>query len=135
MPRQDAASRAQFPAPRLANIVCVDSLRLPVTKRYFLLATVLVLLPWGARAELYSFVNEDGDYVISKDRPSAGEYVVLTDDGEFVERIQSPALDVPISHWRPWYLPREPNPFISTEPKPPPEGSVVIEEVEESDRE
>ena len=95
--------------------------------------TWIVMLAWSgvAQAELYSYVNDDGDYVITRDRPSSGEYVVLSDEGEFIERVQTPALDVPVSHWRPWYLPSEPNPFTSPEPEQPPEPSVVIEEVDE----
>ncbi len=102
-------------------------------KPYLLQAALLTLAPWGAQAELYSFVNENGDYVISRDRPSSGAYVVLSDDGEFIERVQSPVLDVPVSHWRPWYLPSEANPFMSPEPEAPPEPSVVIEEVEDAE--
>ena len=85
-----------------------------------------------AAAELYSYANADGDYVISQARPDDGrDYIVLSDDGEFIQRVQSPALDVPISHWRPWYLPAEPNPLDDQEPDPLPTPSVVVDEVEQ----
>lgn len=86
-----------------------------------------------AMAKLYSYQNADGDYVISRERPKdIGEYAVLTDEGEFIELVHPPALDVPISHWRPWYLPPQPNPFVDAEPEEPSEPKVIIEEVDES---
>ena len=96
-------------------------------------ASLLVALATSpaAHAELYSYANEDGDYVISKERPTnTGEYVVLSDEGEFIRRVQQPALRVPTSHWRPWYLPDEPNPFDIDAPEAPPEPEIVIEEVD-----
>lgn len=66
------------------------------------------------RAELYAYVNEQGDYVVTQERPGkkdAAEYAVLTDDGEFLHLVRPRELDVPITHWRPWFLPKEPDPF------------------------
>jgi len=87
-----------------------------------------------AAAKLYSYENENGDYVISKQRPkNVGEYAVLTNEGEFIELVHPPALDVPITHWRPWYLPPEPNAFAGPEPAElaePAEPSITIEEVD-----
>jgi hypothetical protein len=87
-----------------------------------------------ASADVYSYMNEDGDYVVSKQRPqAAGEYAVLTDDGKFIELVRPPTLRVPITHWRPWYLPREPNPLDPIEPDTLPEPKVIIEEVDQAD--
>ncbi len=84
-----------------------------------------------AAADLYSYVNADGDYVISKQPPkNVGAYVVLSDEGEFIERVEFAPSDVPITHWRPWYLPREPNPMEAPLQDVPAEGTVVIEEIE-----
>jgi hypothetical protein len=95
-----------------------------------LLTTLGLAAP--AAADVYSYMNEAGDYVITKERPkTAGEYAVLTDDGEFIELIRPPVLNVPITHWRPWYLPAEPNPLDPIEPDQPPEPTVTIEEVDE----
>lgn len=104
-----------------------------MTRGSIIRSALVVAVTFAApvQADLYSYVNKDGDYVISKLRPTSGEYVVLSDHGEFVERVQSPALDVPVSHWRPWYLPSEPNPFVDTEPDAPPVPHVVIEETDE----
>ena len=63
-------------------------------------------------AELYAYVNEDGDYVVSQKRPKEPvEYSVLTDDGDFIRLIPAPQENVTITHWRPWFLPREPDPL------------------------
>jgi hypothetical protein len=86
-----------------------------------------------AAAEIYAYVNEDGDYVVTKDNPgkSVGEYAVLTDDGEFLRLVNPRDLDVPITHWRPWFLPKEPDPFdASPDLYEEREGTVGIEEVE-----
>ena len=87
-----------------------------------------------ALASLYSYQNEAGDYVISQTKPKGvAEYAVLTDDGEFVRLVRKQE-NVPISHWRPWYLPREPDPFkgpdIDLREQAP---SVEVEEIDEAD--
>jgi hypothetical protein len=72
--------------------------------RWSIIGTGLLALALAAsaRAELYSYENANGDYVISKERPDGvSEYAVLTDDGEFIELVNAPNLQVPISHWRP----------------------------------
>jgi hypothetical protein len=95
---------------------------------------VLLLAP-TAGATLYAYVNEDGDYVISQKRPGKGvEYAILTDDGEFVRLVQPRDLNVPITHWRPWFIPQEIDPFeLDLEPVEEREGRVGIEEVEPGD--
>lgn len=103
----------------------------PVSR--LLLILPLGALPLGAppMADVYSYMNDDGDYVISKERPKgSGEYAVLSDEGEFIELVQRPELNVPITHWRPWYLPTEPNPFDPPTPEEPAEPKVIIEEVD-----
>ncbi|MCZ6710896.1 MAG: hypothetical protein O7B25_11080 [Gammaproteobacteria bacterium] len=86
-----------------------------------------------AVADVYSYVNEDGDYVVSKRRPEhAAEYAVLTDEGEFVTLVRPLELDVPVSHWRPWYLPEPPNPFRGPAPVEGPTPTVIIEEVDKT---
>lgn len=87
-----------------------------------------------ATANLYSYANENGDYVISRQRPrTSGEYAVLTDDGEFIELVHPRAPDVPVTHWRPWYLPKQPNPLET--PDAAPDGKVIIEEVDAANNE
>ena len=95
------------------------------------LALCLHALPVSAR--LYSYVNEEGDYVVSKKRPkNVDEYAVLTDEGEFIRLVKRKRDDVPITHWRPWYMPNEPDPINPVEPgleQRTPE--VLIEEVDQ----
>ena len=98
-------------------------------------ALLLLALAFAAEAaaNLYSYANEDGDYVISKERPrTSDEYAVLTDDGEFIELVHPRATDVPITHWRPWYLPKQPNPLDPVTPDTVPEPKVIIEEVDDA---
>ena len=88
----------------------------------------------GARAEVYAYVNGEGDYVVTRDRPGddVAEYAVLTDDGEFLRLVNPRDLDVPISHWRPWFLPKEPDPYDADQDAyREREGTVDIEELEE----
>lgn len=83
-------------------------------------------------ADVYAFVNEDGDYVVSRNKPDASvaEYAVLTDDGEFLRLVHPRELDVPVTHWRPWFLPREPDPYDGDpDAYREREGTVDIEEV------
>lgn len=97
-------------------------------------AGVATALALPVHAEVYAYVNEDGDYVVTRDNPgkSVGEYAVLTDDGEFLRLVRPRDLDVPITHWRPWFLPREPDPFdADPDVYREREGTVGIEEVEE----
>ena len=89
--------------------------------------------PAASLADVYSYQNADGDYVVSKTRPKGvAEYAVLTDAGEFLRLVRKQD-NVPITHWRPWYLPREPHPFdgpdVDIRPR---EGEVVVEEVDEA---
>ena len=86
-------------------------------------------------AEVYAYVNEAGDYVVSQKPPGKGvEYAILTDDGEFVRLVQPRDLDVPVTHWRPWFIPKEPDPYdFDPEVLEDREGTVEIEEIESED--
>ena len=75
----------------------------------------------SAHAEVYAYENEQGQYVVAPQKPSnpMTEYSVLTDDGKFV-RLVSPAQAarqnrIPIDHWRPWFIPKEPHPLERTD--------------------
>jgi hypothetical protein len=84
-----------------------------------------------AMANLYSYMNEQGDYVVTQKRPkNADEYAVLSNDGEFLHLVRPIALDVPVSHWQPWYLPKQANPFAPDQPDQEAKPSVIIEEVD-----
>ena len=107
-------------------------------KTVMLLAALVVAawLPAGANAEVYAYVNEAGDYVVTKDNPgrSVAEYAVLSDDGEYLRTVRPRELDVPITHWRPWFLPKEPDPFdADPDVFRDREGRVGVEEVEPAD--
>ena len=39
------------------------------------------------------------------------QYAVLSDEGEFIRSVPGRKQQIPISHWRPWYLPKEPHEF------------------------
>ncbi|MFU8816931.1 MAG: hypothetical protein ACNA7W_16410 [Pseudomonadales bacterium] len=74
---------------------------------------LLAVTPHTAQANVYAYMDENGDYVVTKKRPGKGvrEYAVLSDDGEFIRLVQPRDLDVPITHWRPWFIPKEPDPY------------------------
>jgi len=78
-------------------------------KRIVIAAVLLALTP-AVHAKVYAYVNEHGDYVITQKKPdkSVREYAVLTDDGEFVRLVRAREPNVPITHWRPWFIPRDP---------------------------
>lgn len=100
---------------------------------------LIASLTTPALANVYSYLNPEGDYVISQKRPEGvAEYAVLTDNGELVELVgytetsaprSAIALDVPITHWQPWFLPKQANPFVATKLDDLPVPSVSIEEV------
>ncbi|MEZ5557819.1 MAG: hypothetical protein R3E86_04650 [Pseudomonadales bacterium] len=70
------------------------------------------LTPQTLSARVYAYVNEDGDYVISQKRPKIPvEYAILTDDGEFIRLVPAPQPPVPVTHWKPWFMPRQPDPL------------------------
>ena len=100
-----------------------------VSRRAVALLTLGLAGP--ALADVYAYVNKDGDYVVTPQRPGGDtEYAVLTDDGEFLRLVRPRDADVPVTHWRPWFLPREahpmdPGPEAYTER----EGVVGVEEV------
>lgn len=99
-----------------------------------LLAALPAALPLTpALADVYAYVNAEGDYVVTQKRPGKDvEYAVLSDDGEFLRLVQPEDLDVPVSHWRPWFLPKQPDPFdADPEAYREREGRVGVEEVED----
>ena len=93
---------------------------------------VLAAIAPSAAAELYAYANKKGDYVITKNLPKdVNEYAVLTDQGEFVKLVQENDIRAPISHWRPWFLPKEPHPLDGPQIDLPGQEPVVeIEEIE-----
>ena len=72
-------------------------------------AFTLLILATSVSAELFSFTNEQGQYLVSKTKPRnpGVEYAVLRNDGEFVHLVRGTAADGS-DHWRPWYVPKEP---------------------------
>lgn len=90
----------------------------------------------SADAEVYAYVNDNGDYVVTRENPGARvrEYAVLTDDGEFLRLVNPRELDVPITHWRPWFLPKQPDPYdADPDLYEEREGVVEVEELDEDD--
>jgi len=87
----------------------------------------------SGHADIYSYTNEDGDYIVSQTRPESPDisYAVLTDEGEFIRMVEGRGKQVPITHWRPFFLPKEPHPFdgpnVETEEQEP---MISIDEVE-----
>ena len=101
-----------------------------------LATTLLFLLTSDAFAEIYAYTNADGDYVVTQTKPEDRNlsYAILTDDGEFVRMVEGKQKRVPISHWRPFFLPKEPHPMDGPEFEiREREPSVDIEEVEPED--
>lgn len=98
------------------------------------LALTLGFASGSACADVYAYVNDDGDYVVTPDEPgrSVDEYAVLTDEGEFIRLVRPRDAEVPITHWRPWFLPKDPDPYDADEDAyEEREGVVGIEEVDE----
>ncbi len=98
--------------------------------------TAVLMGAAAARAEVYAYVNDDGDYVVTRERPadSVGEYAILSNDGEFLRLVNPRELDVPITHWRPWFLPKQPDPFdADPDVYREREGTVEIEELDVAD--
>lgn len=92
-----------------------------------------VTAPVSVSADVYSYVTENGDYVVSPKKPKRGtEYAVLDDEGNFIRLVSARDTRVPITHWRPWYLPKEPHPF-DAQPTDPAERETNVE-IEEVDK-
>jgi hypothetical protein len=86
----------------------------------------------SAHATIYAYVDDNGDYVVTQKRPgkSVAEYAVLTDDGEFVRLVQARDPNVPITHWRPWFIPKDPDPYdADPDSRREREGTVDIDEI------
>ncbi len=64
-------------------------------------------------ANLYSYTNADGEYVVAQKPPKDKniQYAVLSDEGEFIRMVPGRNQNVPITHWRPWFIPRDPEPW------------------------
>jgi hypothetical protein len=80
--------------------------------KQILIAAVLLLgVAEAGHANVYAYVNENGDYVVTQKKPGrkVTEYAVLSDTGEFVRLVRAREPNVPITHWRPWFIPREPD--------------------------
>lgn len=92
---------------------------------------LLWLLTSPAQAVIYAYNNQDGDYVVSQTKPEDEHigYTVLSDEGEFIRMVPGRSQRLPISHWRPFWMPEEPNP-LSADPsqQPDPEPVVTVEE-------
>ena len=86
---------------------------LPVHRTSVGLAIFLLALAPNAVAVLYSYTNADGEYVVSQQRPDDKntEYAVLSDDGEFIRMVPGRNQRMPVTHWRPWFIPKEPHPW------------------------
>lgn len=97
---------------------------------------LLLIAPPVAFAEIYAYTNAEGDYIVSQTRPTDRNlsYAVLTDDGEFVRMVEGKNKRLPISHWRPFFLPKEPHPLDGPEVEiRDREPTVEIEEVSDND--
>lgn len=81
--------------------------------RVLLLVFGLLFLAPSTKADVYAYTNKDGDYIMSQKKPKDRNisYAILTDDGDFVRMIEGRRENVPITHWRPFFLPKEPDPF------------------------
>lgn len=99
--------------------------------RRLLPCLLLCLVAGPAYAALYSFTNAEGQYVVSQEPPKDNnvQYAVLTDEGEFIRMVPGRNQQIPITHWRPWFIPKEPHPWdgdpAATSER---EGVVTVEE-------
>ena len=97
---------------------------------------IVLSLIWSDQvfADIYSYQNKVGEYVVSKDRPKdIEEYAVLTDEGEFIRLVSTRRNNVPITHWRPWFIPKEPHPYDYQPPESGEEQTPVITIEEDSE--
>ena len=55
-----------------------------------LLIPILLMWAGSATAEIYSYTNSDGDYVVTQNRPDDPNisYAVLTDEGDFIRMVR-----------------------------------------------
>ena len=77
------------------------------------LVGIALCQPLTALANLYSFTNAEGEYVVSQKPPKDKntQYAILSDEGEFIRMVPGRQQNVPITHWRPWFIPRDPEPW------------------------
>ena len=88
-------------------------MRIVMSTTPLIMTALLFVLAAPANAVVYSFTNADGQYVVSQKPPKNKniQYAVLSDEGEFIRSVPGRKQQIPISHWRPWYLPKEPHEF------------------------
>lgn len=101
--------------------------------RNMLIVIGLLFLTQSAVAEVYAYTNTDGDYVVSQSRPKDRDisYAILTDEGEFIRMVEGRGKQIPITHWRPFFLPKEPHPMDGVEPEFREQEPIInIDEVE-----
>lgn len=79
----------------------------------FQIFPVLLITSSTAKADVYTFNNSEGDYVVSQNKPTDPDitYAVLSDDGEFIRLVKGRREQIPVGHWRPSWLPKVPNPL------------------------
>jgi len=77
--------------------------------RFWILVLLTVSAP--AHAVIYSYNNADGDYIVSQNKPTDRDisYAVLSDDGEYIRSVSGRKQQLPVGHWRPFWLPKEPH--------------------------
>lgn len=88
-------------------------------------------------AEIYSYTNADGDYIVSQNKPKDPDisYAVLSDEGDFIRMVEGRKERLPITHWRPFFLPKEPHPFDAQPEARERTPGVRIDELEREDPE
>jgi hypothetical protein len=115
-----------------------DYLKAKTSRRVLAGSLTLCLLAGAVNgyAEVYSYTNADGDYVVSQSKPKDHtiSYAVLSDEGEFIRMVEGRGKQVPITHWRPFFLPKEPDPMDGPQlPIEDKEPVVNIDEIEPAD--
>jgi hypothetical protein len=96
----------------------------------------LIVLSAPAHAVLYSYTNADGEYVVSQTRPvdKNTQYAVLTDEGEFIRLVRGNNQRLPVTHWRPWFIPKEPHPWDGPADSPSEREPVVTVDEESGEQ-
>ena len=74
---------------------------------------LLLVLSFSANADIYSYNTADGDYIVSQNKPTDPDitYAVLSEDGEFIRMVSGRNQQIPVGHWRPFWMPKEPHPL------------------------
>lgn len=79
--------------------------------RFLLL--LLLLTSLSVKADIYSYNNTDGDYIVTQKKPTDPDitYAVLSEEGDFIRMVTGRNQQIPVGHWRPFWMPREPHPL------------------------